>query len=259
MLAHGADLPACAALATAQGLTVSLSGPLRRPSGRLRCPWAVAAAALPAGFAAMVALLAARPQSADAVQRIALVGVPALAAIALPQVTRRPLSGFAVLPLLGVAVAGQGQLAGQVATLVLVTLSCVALGTLIVGIGSSSALVAGVAVLAAIDVVLVSAGVVPTAARALLHADAGLPSFSQAVLGTFTLGYGDLLVAAIAGAVAAHHPGAARRVGVLTLVLVLAEGALLSDRGQYPATVPVIAALALDALWRRHRSVARAP
>jgi hypothetical protein len=39
----------------------------------------------------------------------------------------------------------------------------------------------------------------------------------------------------------------------------LTEGALLSDRGQYPATVPVIAALALDALWRRRRAAGRAP
>ena len=139
------------------------------------------------------------------------------------------------------------------------TLSCVALGTLIVGLGSGRALVAGVAMLAAADVVLVGLGVVPTASRALLHADAGLPSFSQAMLGSFTLGYGDLLVAGIAGAVAARHRGAAQRVGALTLVLMLTEGALLSDRGQYPATVPVIAALALDALWRRRRAAGRAP
>jgi hypothetical protein len=76
------------------------------------------------------------------------------------------------------------------------------------------------------------------------------------VVGTFSMGYGDLVVAAIAGAVAARRaggPGSAWRVGALTLVLVLAEGALLSDRGPYPATVPVIVALALDELWRVRR------
>jgi hypothetical protein len=78
------------------------------------------------------------------------------------------------------------------------------------------------------------------------------------VIGQFSMGYGDMLVAGIAGALAARSgsPGAPWRVGALTLVLVLVEGALLSDRGPYPATVPVVLALALDALWRRRPATA---
>jgi prepilin signal peptidase PulO-like enzyme (type II secretory pathway) len=251
MLSHGADLPACALLATAQGLTVGLSGPRSLCGDGRRCPGWLPVAAVPVTFVAMVGLLATDPGAANTVARVAFVAIPLLAAFALVQLARRPACAAAVLPLLEIAVVRRNDLGGQVATLVLLTLSCVAIGLLVVRIGSGRALVGGVALLALADVILVRAGIVPEASSALMDADLGpLPSFSQAVIGTFSMGYGDLVVAAIAGAVAARRPGAPWRVGALTLVLVLIEGALLSDRGPYPATVPVVLALALDELWR---------
>src|SRR3954471_16905439 len=93
VLFHGVDVPACATMATAQGLTVTLCGSGRAASAtaafaragqdvRAR-PWAIALVAPPAIFVAMVALLSQHPDAAAVVLQVATVGVPALAAFAI--------------------------------------------------------------------------------------------------------------------------------------------------------------------------------
>jgi hypothetical protein len=259
VLFHGVDIPAVTTMATAQGLTVSLAGPTaalarrdrdRKPAVRPR--WALALLAPPAIFVAMVALLARHPDAARQVLQVATVGVPALAAIATKRLARRTWPAI-VVALIAVAFTFEGELAGQVAVLALLVLSCVAIGALVprLGLGHPAALAAGAATLAIADVILVALGPVAAATNALESVSTGhLPSFGEAVVGSVHMGYGDLAIAGIAGAIAARTPGGASRVGLLTLLLFLAEAALLAGPTAYPATLPVVLALAIDALWR---------
>jgi hypothetical protein len=259
VLFHGVDIPAVTTMATAQGLTVSLAGPSAalaardRPAaadGRPR--WALALLAPPAIFVAMVALLASHPDAARLVLEIAIVGVPALAAIATKGLARHAWPAI-VAALIAAAFAFAGDLVGQVAILALLVLSCVAIGALVprLGLGHPAALAAGAATLALADIILVATGPVGAATDALDAVPTGhLPFFGEAVVGTVHMGYGDLAIAGIAGAIAARTPGGASRVGLLTLILFLAEAALLAGPTAYPATLPVVLALAIDALWR---------
>jgi hypothetical protein len=249
-------------MATAQGLTVGLCGSRRaasataalsRTTAEVRAPsrgWAIALIAPPAIFVAMVALLSQHPDAAVAVLQIATVGVPALAAIATKGLARRAWPAI-VAALLLAALGWSDELVGQVATLALLVLSAVAIGSLMPRLGHPTALAAGAAALAIADVILILLGPVGAAADALDSVRLGhLPSFGEAVVGNVHMGYGDLAIAGIAGAIAARSPGGASRVGLLTLVLFLAEAALLAGPTAYPATLPVVGALALDALWR---------
>jgi hypothetical protein len=260
VLFHGVDVPACATLATAQGLTVSLCGSapaataataVRAPSPRVR--WAAAALAPPIAFVAMVALLSEHPDAASLVLQFAAIAVPALATLATRRLAGRGWPAI-VAALLASAIIWHDDLVGQVAVLALLVLSCVAIGSLVPRLGHPTALAAGAAVLAISDVVLLMLGRINAAATALESVQlAHLPSFGEAVVGSVHLGYGDLMVAGIAGAVAARRPGGAERVGLLTLVLFLAEAALFAGPGAYPATPPVVAALGIDAAWRTLR------
>jgi hypothetical protein len=260
VLFHGVDVPACATLATAQGLTVTLCGSapaasataaVRSHSHRLR--WALAALVPPLAFVAMVALLSEHPDTASLVLQFAAVAVPALAVLATRRLAGRGWPAI-VTALMACALFWHDDLVGQVAVLALLVLSCVAIGSLIPRLGHPTALATGAAVIAIADVLLLMAGRINAASDALESVQlAHLPSFGEAVVGSVHLGYGDLLVAGIAGAVAARRPGGAERVGLLTLVLFLAEAALFAGPAAYPATPPVVAALGIDAAWRTLR------
>jgi hypothetical protein len=202
---------------------------------------------------AMVVLLAAHPRAALTVVTAALIVIPVLAALAALRLSRR--GGPALLvALVAGSVLWPERLAGQISTLALLVLSSVALGGVLSRLGGPRALAAGVAALAVADVALLSAGAVGAATNALEQVELGaLPSFGEAVVGSVHMGYGDLLVAGVVGAIAARSPGGALRVGALTLILSLLEGVLLADAGPYPATVPVVVALGVEALWSMRR------
>src|SRR3954447_22196503 len=85
VLFHGVDVPACATMATAQGLTVSLCGSVpsaTATAARVRSRWAAALLVPPLVFVAMVALLSEQPDAAKLVVQVAAIGVPALATLA---------------------------------------------------------------------------------------------------------------------------------------------------------------------------------
>jgi hypothetical protein len=208
----------------------------------------------PVLFAALVLLLAAHPQSAGWLSAVAVVGVPVLATLAAVRLARgaRPAWALLVPVLLVASLAGPERLGGQIGITLLCALSAVALGAVVVRLGGPSGVALGLVALAVTDVVLVNDGRVNDAAHALASAHIGrLPDLSEVSLGTFSLGYGDLFVAGIAGAIAARRPGGQLRVAVLTAAFMLLESGFLAGNGPYPATVPVVAALLLDELtWR---------
>jgi hypothetical protein len=253
MLFHGldaVDVSSCAGLAVVQGLTVAL--PRVEVGGRPRARWLWLAP--PVLFAALVLLLAWRPASAELLTGLAVVAVPALAALAATCMARgsRPILVLVVPVLLAASFRGPSTLAGQLGTTLLCALSAVALGATLVRWGGAGKVALGLTALCLADVVLVADGRVGAAANALSSAHLGaLPALSHVGLGTFTLGYGDLFVAGIAGAIAARRPGGQRRVATLTAALMLGEAAVLAGAGPFPATVPVVAAVLLDELtWR---------
>ncbi len=262
MFFHGlsaVDVSSCAALAAVQGLTVALP---RAGDGRPRLRWLWIVP--PVLFVASVLLLATRPASAGWVTGVATVAVPVLAMLAAVRLARgsRPAWALVVPVLLLAALAGPDHLSGQVGITLLCALSAVALGAGLVALGGVRGVVLGLVALMLADVVLVSDGSVGAAADALSNTQIGhLPEMSHVALGTFTLGYGDLFVSGVAGAIAARRRGGQLRVAALTTAFMLLESSLLAGRGPYPATVPVVAALLVDeaavwgrVLWRRVRS-----
>jgi hypothetical protein len=254
MFFHGlsaVDVSSCAALAAVQGLTVALP---RVGDGRPRLRWLWIVP--PVLFVASVLLLATRPASANWITWGATVTVPALALLAAVRLARgaRPAWALVVPVLLIAALAGPDHLSGQVGITLLCALSAVALGAGLVRLGGVRGVVLGLVALALADIVLVSDGSVEAAANALSDTHIGhLPELSHVALGTFTLGYGDLFVSGVAGAIAARRPGGQLRVAGLTMAFMLLESALLAGRGPYPATVPVVVALLSDelAVWLR--------
>ncbi len=254
MLFHGlsaVDVSSCAGLAAVQGLTVALprvDGV--RPS--VRWLWLIP----PVLFCASVLMLATRPESAGLLTGLAVVAVPVLALLAAVRLARgsRPAWALVIPVLLAASFAGPGRLSGQLGITLLCALSAVALGAVLVRLGGVRGVTLGLVALAIADVVLVADGSVELASKALSETHIGsLPELSHVALGTFTLGYGDLFVAGIAGAIAARRPRGQVRVAVLTALLMLLESALLAGHGPYPATVPVVVALVVDELawWLR--------
>jgi hypothetical protein len=255
-LFHGygpVDISSCTALAVAQGLTVVLPRRPRRLA--LRIPHTWAAILPPTAFLATVAGLAMHPSLALAVVAVACVGVPVLGALAIAAYARggRPARALLVVPLFVLAGLNVG-LAGELAVLMLVMLSAVALGSLLAAAAGVRELVVAALLVAALDLVLMHAGGIRTATSALLDARIEhMPDFAQPVLGRMTIGYGDFFVAALAGAIAARRPSRQTLVALATTAFALAQYALSSDGDLLPATVPVAVALVLTAVVGRLR------
>lgn len=259
MLFHGlsvVDVLSCTAIAVVMGLTVALPS-VGEARPRLRWLWIVP----PVLFVALVLVLAAYPRSAGPLTAVAFVAVPVLATLAAVRLAHggRPALALVVPVLLVASLSGPGHLGGQIGITLLCALSAVALGAVLVRLGGARGVALGLVALTVTDIVLVNDGRVGAAGRALASAHLGhLPELSEVSLGTFTLGYGDLFVAGVAGAIAARRPRGQLGVAVLTVLFMLVESSLLAGDGPYPATVPVVAALLVGELAWRLR-VARVP
>jgi hypothetical protein len=233
-------------LSLAQGAIVAL--PRARPFpalAALRNPWW---AIIPGGSIVVVVLgIGARPQTAEDLTYLALVGVPLLAAIALGRACRwsRPLLGLAVVPLFALAWQEPATLAGQAAALGLSALSTVTLGVLLAAVAPPRLLKLGIVGMAVVDTILVTADLLQ-APNAVLNAaspGSGLPQLQRVVLGQAVMGYGDLFIAAALGAVLASAWSTQRRAALLTAGLALAFDLLFFAVPELPATVPIAAAL----------------
>jgi hypothetical protein len=184
---------------------------------------------------------------------LALVAVPPLAAGALAWAVRgggvgRTRTAWAVLGtavLFAVAWGFHKSLAGDVAAALLSALSCVTLGVLLGAVAPAGWLKLGIVAMAVADTWLVVSDLLqaPNAALIAAHPVGGLPQLQGEIFGSVTMGYGDLFVAALLGALLA---GDARRQGwgaLLTLVLAGLFDLLFLVLAELPATVPVAVAL----------------
>jgi hypothetical protein len=247
-----------AALSLAQAAIVALPRVpeiviVRRLRGRR---WALVPPLSVIVFALVVG--AAERASAQGLTYLALVAVPALAALALGWLTprARPRRGLLVVVLFALAWALRGELLGEAAALTLSALSCVALGVLLASVTPPRWLGAGIVAMAIADTALVVSDQLqkPNSALNAAHPAAGLPRLQDAVFGSAVIGYGDLFVAGALGALLIVSLGRAlqARGAVLAAGFALAFDLLFFAVDELPATVPIaLTLIAVTALHRR--------
>lgn len=251
-------------LAAAQAAAVPLPAAPHIPFlERFRSGWW---ALIPLGsIVAVIFGIEAASQSAHALTYLALIAVPPLAAVALAGAARggRPVYAVAVLPLFALAWANRHGLIGEACGIALSLLACVTLGVLLAQVAPLSWLKVGIVLMAIGDTILVISQQLQ-APNNLLNVAApglGLPQLQRAEFGSAIMGFGDLFIAAVFGAVLAaegrRQAGPAR----LTLLLALAFNLLFFVTDLLPATVPVALALIATELTRArtpaHPSVRR--
>jgi hypothetical protein len=230
--------------------------------------WALVPPASVIGFV-VVASVAGRT-SADGLTYLALVAVPPLAALALGWLAwdaspPRPWRALLITPaLFALAWADRGGLAGEAAACCLSALSCVALGALLAAVTPASWLAAGILAMAIADTALVVSDLLQKPNNALNAARpaAGLPRLQYAAFGSASMGYGDLFLAGVLGALLATAMGRAwqLRGAALTASMALCFDLLFFFVNELPATVPVALTLlvvAAAAPRSRARSEAR--
>ncbi len=196
---------------------------------------------------------------------LALIAVPILAAAALGWASRgsRPWAALLAVPLFVVAWAARTSLAGEGAAALLAALSCVTLGVLLATVTPPGWLKFGILAMAAADSWLVLSDLLQAPNNALVAATplpgSGLPQLQSELFGSVSLGYGDLFVAGLLGAVLAREGRRQWPMALLTLVIAGLFDLLFFVLNELPATVPVALALVVGEAWRRrHRAGARA-
>jgi hypothetical protein len=194
---------------------------------------------------------------------LALIAVPPLAAAGLGWASHgaRPFAALLAAPLFALAWADHGTLVGQASGAILSGLSCVTLGVLLGAVTPAAWLKVGIVLMAGADAWLVVSDLLqaPNAALVAAHPGAGLPRLQSETFGSVTMGYGDLFVAALLGAVMVSNRQRQRYAALLTLLLAGAFDLLFFVVNELPATVPVaLALLVLEAVSAVRRRSTRA-
>jgi hypothetical protein len=211
---------------------------------------------------------AAEHASAQGLTYLALCAVPVLAALALGWLiwnrdSPHPMRALLVLPLFALAWIDRGGLVGEGAALVLSALSCVALGVLLAAVTPPRWLAVGIVAMAVADTALVVSDLLQRPNNALNAARpaAGLPQLQSAVFGSAVMGYGDLFIAGVLGALLAATFPRSRQVCAarLAALIALAFDLLFFLVDELPATVPIALTLLILLAARRPRSPRRGP
>ena len=178
---------------------------------------------------------------------LALVAVPILAALALGWLARgaRPWLAVVAVALFVVAWRTPYSLSGEAAAALLSGLSCVTLGVLLAAVTPSRWLKVGIIAMAGADVWLIASNQLqaPNNVLAAAKPSGGLPQLQSEQFGSITMGYGDLFVAGLLGAVYAGRARVQRAAALLTLVIAALFDLLFLVVDNLPATVPVALAL----------------
>jgi hypothetical protein len=191
----------------------------------------------------VVALLRLHPEYADSFATVALVCVPLLALIGAARLG--PLALLVTVGALALVLHDTDSLAGQLAALTLIGSSCLLLGTVLVALTPAKWLGAGIVAMAAADLVLVASGVLGPASDVLNAAGVGehLPQLQRVEIGPLEMGYGDIFLPALVGALLAARARPRTWAAGLTLLFALLAGLVFLAFDRLPATVPVALAL----------------
>jgi hypothetical protein len=244
--------PAYAGLCLVQAAAVVLPGTaLQLPSALRGRAWALV---LPGVLVAFVVGLSLDSSLANRLAELAIL-TPALAVLAAAVAAPAWRGPVLFVAALSVAV-GLFEMHGTISELgraIAIACACSLLASLLAGLAPPATLRVGLVVLVALDVLLVATGDVAHTSNALHEAAAstGFPSFQDATLGPVTMGYGDMFGAAVLGALLVAEGRRRGRVAAVVLVAALGFGLLLDVFHTIPATVPLLAGLALSRQERR--------
>ena len=235
-------------LCALQAATVAL--PVR--ALRLPLPASRAGALVPVVVIAVTSLaLATSAEAARTAVDLASIGTP-IAALAAALVVPRPLRlPVGVLAVAATAVAFSAS--GDAGRCVAIALACATFAALVAPLAPVRLLQLAILATATADVALVLSRQMARAADALAQAPApaGLPRFQDATLGPAAMGYGDLFLAALLGALIARGGTGRRPVVALALLAGGAAFGLLFLRTDLlPATVPVAVAMVVGIACR---------
>jgi hypothetical protein len=226
------------------------------PALRLTSRWW--ALALPGSVVAVIVGISLLPGLADGLTYLALAAVPPLAALALGWAMHgaRPALALLPIPLFALAWAIPQTLAGEAAAVLLSALGCVTLGVLVAAIVPARWLRLGIYAMAAIDAYLVGADLLQSPNDVLIAAApaAGLPQLQFAHFGSAVLGFGDLFIAAVLGALLAGDRALQLRGTAIAASVLLAFDLLFFLVSLLPATVPIALTLAILRLTERRRA-----
>ena len=202
-----------------------------------------------ASIVGVIFLIRYTPDSANWLTYLALIAVPILAAVALGWACRgaKPVFAIVAIPLFVLAWRDPAALPGEAAGAILSGLSCVTLGVLLGAVTPHRWLKLGIVAMSAADVWLVASDLLQQPNNALVAAapGGGLPQLQSETFGSVNLGYGDLFVAGLLGAVYASRPRVQLSAATLTLAIAALFDLLFFVVNELPATVPVALALVL--------------
>ena len=194
---------------------------------------------------------------------LALVAIPILAAVALGWAAHgaRPPLLIVAIGLFVVVWRTPHSLAGEAAEAILSALSCVTLGVLLAAVTPHGWLKAGIVAMSAADVWLVSAQLLqhPNSELSAAAPGAGLPQLQSEQFGSVTMGYGDLFVAGLLGAIYASDRRLQLSAAALTFVIACLFDLLFFVVNDLPATVPVALALCVLQIRPVRRWISRPP
>jgi hypothetical protein len=226
------------------------------PLLRLRSNWL--ALVLPLSIAVVVGAIALESATARFLTYLALIAVPPLAALALGALVRgaRPPLALLAIPLFAIAWAAKGSLSGQTAALALSALACVSLGWLLASVVPGRWLKLGIYAMAAIDVWLVASDLLqgPNATLNAAAPAADLPRLQLAHFGSAVMGFGDLFIAAVLGAMLARNRRLQLTGAALVAAYAIGFDLLFFAVDELPATAPIALALATLELSGRRRN-----
>lgn len=197
---------------------------------------------LPLSIVVVVSAIALDSAFADFLTYLALVAVPPLAALALAAIVRggRPTLALLVIPLFAIAWVARGSLSGETAALALSALACISLGWLLVCVVPGRWLKLGIYTMAAIDAWLVGSNLLQGPNAALNAASpGGLPQLQFASFGSAVMGFGDIFIAAVLGALLAADRRLQLTGAALAAAICLSLDLLFFAFDQLPATVPI--------------------
>jgi hypothetical protein len=246
-----------AILSLAQAGLIALAAPvkLRLPSRLLSSLWALV---LPGSVVVVIAGIALDPGLADGLSYLALVAVPPLAAFALARtiVGARTALAIAAIPLFVIACGPLGSLPAQASGLALSALACIALATLLAAGVPARWLKLGIYAMAVVDAYLVGTDLLQGPDNVLNAAApaAGLPQLQFAQFGSAVIGFGDLFIAAVLGAILARDRGLQLQAAGIAALIALSFDLLFLFVSELPATVPIALTLGVLELRERRRA-----
>jgi hypothetical protein len=244
-------------LSLVQALLVVLPRPADLPAlNRLRSGWW--ALWLPLPIIVVIGAIAVDNTSARFLTWLALIAVPPFAALALGWVVRgtKPWLALLAVPLFALAWAAKGAFSADVAALALSALACTSLGWLLACVVPGKWLKLGIYAMAVIDAYFVSTDLLqqPNSVLNAVAPAADLPRLQFVHFGTALMGFGDLFIAAVLGALIASDRRLQLRGALVAAIVCPGFDLLFFLIKETPATVPIALTLAILELWCRREA-----